>query len=65
MEQSPINIVDSGARLSATHMVKLWFNKKNVMTKVVDNGHTVMVTAPISRLVGTDEERRTHMYEAL
>lgn len=64
-EQSPIDIAVSDAKPTVTHSLKLWWNQKPFTTKVVDNGHTVMISGPISRLAGTDDTRKNNFYEAV
>jgi len=64
-EQSPIDIVTTNVIPSPCHHLKLWWNKDPVKTKVVDNGHTLMVNAPLSRVVGVNDDRKVELFEAI
>lgn len=64
-EQSPIDIKLSEARPSVTHYLKILWTAEPVITEVCDNGHTLMVSGTVSKLVGSDATRSNHLYESV
>jgi len=64
-EQSPIDIVTSTVINSPAQILKIWWNENPIKTKVVDNGHTLMLNAPASRCVGVNDSRICELFEAI
>ncbi len=66
-EQSPIDIIEKDAAPSVTEYLKVWWASVPIQTKVINNGHTLIVQASVSRLVGTshDDKRHNALYDAI
>ena len=66
-EQSPIDIIEEDAAPSVTEYLKIWWASVPIRTKVINTGHTFLVQAAVSRLVGTshDDHRHNALYDAV
>lgn len=64
-EQSPICVETKDAVVSSAQFFKIWWKTQPIQTKVVDNGHTLMVEGAFSRCVGVNDFRISEVFEAI